>query len=130
MSLCGMPLRSSSATACAACSYVSNRRVTTMLMCVLLSFQGALLRDHVALVVERDAHLLAVLHRVAAPDALIVLLQVGHVLEPAILDPRARLPLGEAIRTRMGCARVVAGRGVNGVVRVAVAGPVPVVAVA
>src|SRR5438270_14070454 len=113
MSLCGIPVRSSSATACAACSYVSNRRVTTMLMCILLSFQGALLRDHVALVVERHAHLLAVLHRVAAPDALLVLLQVGHVLEPAILDPRPRLPLGEAVRTGMRRARVVARRSVH-----------------
>ena len=56
---------------------------------------GAL--DDVPLVIEADVDHLAFLHRLAAPDAVVVLLEIADIGKAHFLDPRFGLALGEAI---------------------------------
>ena len=78
-----------------------------------------LLRDDVALKVEADIHAPPVLHRHAAPHALIVLPQTAHVRVAGGLDAGFCLALGEAVgpgyrRARIGrTVRRVDGRSVT-----------------
>ena len=59
----------------------------------------------VALVVEADRDALAVAHGLAAPDALVVLLQVGDVLQPGAFEAGLGLALGEAVGALLERAR-------------------------
>src|SRR5215208_1841867 len=52
---------------------------------------------NIALVVDGDVDLPAVLHRLAAPDAVIAFLELGDVPKAFALDPRLSLAFGEAV---------------------------------
>src|SRR5216683_7052089 len=60
------------------------------------------LRDDIALRIESNADRSAVLHRIAAPNRLRILLQVGHLGVTLRREPAARLRLGEAAGRRGG----------------------------
>src|SRR5215213_10266209 len=68
--------------------------------CWLGGWAGGLLGLHGALVIDAHADRLAVALGLAAPDALIVLAQLGDVAEALRLKAGARLRFGEAVGTR------------------------------
>ncbi len=61
-------------------------------------------RDDIALVVEADIDLLAVLHRLAAPNAVVVLGEPADIREAILLDSGLRFALVKLLRPLTGAS--------------------------
>ena len=65
-------------------------------------FEAVLVGDHVALKVDAHVYRFAALRGFAAPDACIVFLKTGNILEALRFDPRPSLTFRKAIRSNDG----------------------------
>src|SRR5437764_8431787 len=70
-------------------------------------------RDDIALVVEADIDLLAVLHRLAAPNAVVVLGEPADIREAILLDSGLRFAFGEAVAAFNRCFDLLRGRAAD-----------------
>src|SRR3954465_6463805 len=85
-------------------------------MVVVMFYPPLLGGVHVPLEIDAHVRLGPGLVGLAAPDAVVVLLQAGNIGIARALDLRLRLSLGEAVAACDGCVGVVVIRAVDGVV--------------